>query len=340
MEKYITNLYGHGNASTAMYAQHMVTDIAKDEGYLELAIPTLRASEDSDSELRSQIDGILTPLWPENLVIAQMPSWNGIAFDEVFLERLRQRVDKMVVFVHDFVPLMFDSNYYLMQRYLDAYNKADLIIVPSEQMGQKLVSEGLNIPYIIQELWDHPTSLVQLSRPSFQKKLNFAGDFDRFPFTINWDKDIDLDVFSQPKGPNGIVYSHDYLHVRGFKSDELLLHELNQGGFGLVWSENIENRSEREYSKMNVSFKFSAYLAAGIPIIANELLAKQEFVKKNKIGYIASSLDDAVDYVKNMSEAEYDDLIKNVNNVSWLIKDGFFTKKLLLEVEEFLLLKH
>ncbi len=44
--------------------------------------------------------------------------------------------------------------------------------------------------------------------------------------------------------------------------------------FGLVWSENIENQFEREYSEMNASFKFSTYLAAGLPIIVNKGLAK------------------------------------------------------------------
>ncbi|XHB95385.1 hypothetical protein AAFF39_10960 [Lactococcus garvieae] len=55
--------------------------------------------------------------------------------------------------------------------------------------------------------------------------------------------------------------------MKGWQHDDQLLRELNKGGFGLVWSENIENQFEREYSEMNASFKFSTYLAAGLPII-------------------------------------------------------------------------
>ncbi|MDO1605357.1 beta-1,6-galactofuranosyltransferase [Lactobacillus sp. YT155] len=340
MEKYITNLYGHDVNSTAMNAQHLVSDIGKKEGYRELAIPSFRTADDTDIEIEKRVDGILTPLWPENLVVAQMPTWNGIAFDEVFLTRLSERVDKLVVFIHDFVPLMFENNYYLMERYLAAYNRAQLVIVPTEKMAQKLVSEGLTTPYIIQGIWDHLTPLVQLGKPEFERRLNFAGNINRFPFVNEWDKEIQLDIFSDPVGNDGIILDTEVRKMKGFMRDDLLLHELNKGGFGLVWSEDIENQAEREYSTMNVSFKFSAYLAAGIPLIVNEGLGKQAFVEKNQIGYVAKTLDDAVNYVKNISETEYEQLVLNVSQVSWLVQDGFFTRKLLVEIEEYLLLKH
>ena len=93
--------------------------------------------------------------------------------------------------------------------------------------------------------------------------------------------------------------------MKGWQHDDQLLRELNKGGFGLVWSENIENQFEREYSEMNASFKFSTYLAAGLPIIVNKGLAKQSFVEEQEIGLVANNLDEAIDYVKCMSSSEY-----------------------------------
>lgn len=108
---------------------------------------------------------------------------------------------------------------------------------------------------------------------------------------------------------------------------------------GLVWSENIENQNERLYSEMNASFKFSTYLAAGITIIVNKGLAKENFVTKYKLGYVAPDLNSAVEYVQNLSREEYDNLFDNVNQIGSLIKEGFFTRKLLIKVQEALFLQ-
>ncbi|QIL50441.1 sugar transferase [Weissella coleopterorum] len=333
MKKFITNLYGQSEQSTAMLAQHMVAQIAKNEGYSEISVPAFPVTSDSESELLKRIDGMLPAVTSKDLVLAQLPSWNGIAFDEVFLRKIRSRTQKLVVFIHDFVPLMFDNNSYLFERYLDAYNLADLVIVPSEKMGAMLVEHGLNVPYKVQTIWDHLTCVEGLSKPEFKREIQFAGNMGRFPFIKEWNYQNDLLVYSN-RFDN--FAESETLHIKGWKHDDQLLRELNQGGFGLVWSENIENQSEREYSEMNVSFKFSSYLAAGIPLIVNRGLAKQSFVESQGIGLVADSLEEVNEYVSNINADEYQRLLQNVAGISTLIQDGFFTKKLLIEIEEFL----
>ena len=56
---------------------------------------------------------------------------------------------KIVCFIHDVVPLMFDSNYYLMSAYIDMYNLCDVVVVPSEKMRDRLIEEGLTVEKII-----------------------------------------------------------------------------------------------------------------------------------------------------------------------------------------------
>ncbi|MFK4899315.1 sugar transferase [Lactococcus petauri] len=333
MKKYITNLYGHGQESTAMNAQHMITNLAKSLGYSEIGIRGHNVSADTEREREVRIEGILASVSQDSLIIAQVPTWCGIAFDEILLLQLRQRAEKFVVFVHDFVPLMFVNNRYLMKRYLEAYNLADLVILPSIKMAHLLQAEGLSTPYIIQEIWDHVTLLEDLGRPSFEKKLNFAGNITRFPFVKDWKGPLLLDVFS-----NSSIEEGQTLHFKGWMPDDALLRALNQGGFGLVWSENIDNQDEREYSEMNVSFKFSTYLAAGLPLIVNRGLAKQDFVEKYGVGFVVSSLDEAVDLVKGMSFEEYAALQERVQRISQLVREGFFTKKMLVEAQSFLYL--
>ncbi|WP_285141742.1 sugar transferase [Lactococcus petauri] len=328
MKKYITNLYGQSPQSTAMAAQNMITDIAKTMGYKEISIEAYPVREDTQEEKLKRIEGILAPVSNDSMAIAQMPSWNGIAFDQYFLESLRKRVDKLVVFVHDFVPLMFANNAYLFDQYLAAYNLADLVILPSQKMKDILMEHGLTQPVLIQNVWDHVTTLNLTAQPRLERKLNFLGNMTRFPFVKDWENDLRLEVYS-----NGQAEAKGNMRVMGWQPEDQVLRALNQGGFGLVWSENIENQYEREYSEMNVSFKFSTYLAAGLPLVVNKGIAKEDFVTKYNLGVAVDNLQQAVDYVNSVTEQEYNVLVNNVKTIGSLIKEGFFTRQLLLEIQ-------
>lgn len=329
MNKYITNLYGHSYQSTAMAAQQMIAGISKQMGYQEISINAYKVTDDNEKEKNKRIEGMLANVLKDSMAIAQMPSWNGIAFDEDFLQKLRKKVDKMVVFVHDFVPLMFENNRYLMKSYISAYNLADLVILPSEKMKEVLYKEGLTSLVMIQSVWDHVSPINFEFEPQLHRKLMFIGNVTRFPFVNEWDSDLPLEVYS-----DGVVKSKGKVRMLGWKHDEHLLRILREGGIGLVWSENLENQYERVYSEMNASFKFSTYLAAGIPIIVNSGLAKEKFLTQYDIGYVSESLDDAIKYVKMISDSEYNRLINNVKGISSLMREGFFTKQLLIEVQK------
>ncbi len=333
VKKYITNLYGHGLESTAMQAQHMVSKIAKTLEFSEIGIRGHNVNGDTEEERHKRIEGVLSSVSDDAFVIAQMPTWNGIVFDEIFLRQVRPRAQKLVVFVHDFVPLMFVNNRYLMNRYIAAYNLADLVVLPSEKMANLLCDEGLTAPILIQDIWDHVTSLDNLSIPRFEKTLKFAGNISRFPFVHDWKGPLTLEVFSDVS-----LNGNTHLNFKGWKHNEALLRDLNEGGFGLVWSENIDNQEEREYSEMNASFKFSTYLAAGLPLIVNRGLAKQEFVERHGLGLVVDNLEEARSLIERMSTEEYQIIQRRVQMVSELVRSGFFTQKLLIEIQSFLYL--
>ena len=143
MRVYITNI--NGLASSAQLAQNMVTDIAVSLGYRELGIYRYDITADSPVELSKRLDGIVAGLRQGDVVIFQTPTWNTTAFDERFMDKLRVYRVKIIIFVHDVVPLMFAGNYYLMERTIAYYNKADLIVVPSQEMLDKLREQGLTV---------------------------------------------------------------------------------------------------------------------------------------------------------------------------------------------------
>lgn len=327
LRTHITNIYGQSPASTAMIAQNMVTEVAKSLGFNEIGIYSYPIHTDTPQEIRKRVDGMLAGVSAHDVVIVQLPSWNGIEFDELLINKLLSYPDiKIAVFIHDVVPLMFENNYYLMQRSINLYNKAVTLIVPSKAMAKRLKSEGLVMDHIvIQQLWDHVTSLMP-ETPKFEPLINFAGSVTRFPFVKSWHNDTKLQVFSQSDEKN----SNERVSYRGWLPDNEILRHLNRG-FGLVWSENTKNQSEREYSKINLSYKLSTYLASGLPVIVNQGISNQKFIEDNNIGIVMPSLSEVDQRIKNITKAQYNDMAENAKRIGYLIRQGYFTKKILID---------
>ena len=231
MKVNITNLYGMSGQSTALIAQNDVTKLAKQLDFNELSFYFYDIYSDSQSELSRRLDGIMASVGYGDVVIYQSPTWNGREFDKAFISKLKILQAKLITFIHDVPPLMFLSNYYLMPEYIDMYNQSDVIIVPSEQMRDKLVAEGLTVGKIlVQRMWDHPYDLP-LHQPQFARKLYFAGSVERFPHLINWSFATPLEIFSPEEESN----PEANVSYRGWVSRPELLLELSKGGLDLVW---------------------------------------------------------------------------------------------------------
>lgn len=329
MKIHITNLYGQSSRSTALIAQNMVTDVATTMGFKEIGIYSYPVHTDSPNELNKRIDGMFAAVGSDDIVIAQFPTWNSIEFDTMLIDKLLSYRDvKVAIFIHDVVPLMFENNYYLMPKFIELCNKAQGLILPTRSMFTRLEKEGLKTKKIVfQGLWDH-LSKVDYHEPNYQKTVNFIGSASRFPFVKDWHFDTRLQFFGDLEESDSINKSN--IDLKGWMSDDELMLNLSSG-FGLVWSEEIDNQKERTYSMYNLSYKLSSYLAAGLPIIVNEGISTQMFLEKNGIGLVANSLSDVDRIVKQTSIGEYQQMVRNVKKVSYLIKNGYFTKKLLID---------
>lgn len=328
MKLHLTNLYGMAGDSTVILAQNAVQNIASTLGFRELGVYFYPITADSNSEMNKRIDGIMSSVSIGDIVIFQSPTWNGVEFDRLFIDKLKDMQVKLVLFIHDVVPLMFDSNYYLMKDYLYLYQQADVLIVPSEKMKKRLLEEGLENPKIlIQGMWDHPHSLA-LYKPIFKREIFFAGSLERFPGLLNWSHPIPLRVFSnQPIGKN---QAPNFI-VEGWKRDEELLLELSKGGFGLVWGTTENSGENRDYYGMNLSHKVSTYLAAGIPVIVPKNLSTMQFIVEQGLGFAVDTLEEASQLVSSITEEEYRDMTARIEMFSYLLKEGYFTKKILVE---------
>lgn len=327
MRIHVTNVYGFSIRSTVLQSQHEVVDILKDLCDSEIGLFRYYNEEEPKNELSSRLDGVIARLNAGDVVIFQSPTWNGVDWDNALVDKIKLYGGRVVFFIQDVPPIQFENNYFLMPYFIDMYNKAEVVVVPSEKMYQRLVEEGLTVKkYVVQKMWDFNVHM-DLHTPSFEKKLYFLGDVSRFPFFQNWQFNTPLHVFGNHK-PD---YDYSKVHFGGWLNKTELLLELSKGGFGLVWGNQENPKDEPDYYKMNCSYKLASYLSAGIPVIVPDYLSNADFVKENNIGFVVSSLEEVDQVIQECSEEKYSEMVSSVKNVQYLINNGYFTKKLFVD---------
>ena len=122
----------------------------------------------------------------------------------------------------------------------------------------------------------------------------------------------------------------------GFRNEDELVRLLNRG-FGLCWSVDTEERKERRYSQMNASFKLSTYLAAGLPIVANDDISVAPLIKKYGLGLLAPDLATASELVQKCTPQEYAQMADHVYRYSFLLRQGWNFRRVYTETVDKLL---
>lgn len=329
MRVHISRIYNMGGAARA--SQWKTLSVAKELGFQEMSIFHFGSDWDSDVELSKRLDGTFAGVWHGDIVILQLPTWNEIRYEFNLVTRLKYAYSglKLVIFLHDVIPLMFNSGDDLLQKMIEIYNYADLIIAPSQEMLVFLRERGLTVKkQMVQEIWDYKTEF-EGDCPMFCKRIFFVGNKERFPFIERWNYATPLELY----GWDGVGDSNLNVEFKGYKKELRLLSELSEGGYGLVWSSEESNN----YYKMLQPYKVATYLNAGIPIIIQKGLVSEEIILKNRLGFAVETLEEADAIVQNTTEAEYNEMVKRIAEFNFLIKNGWFTKKLLTDAVMWLL---
>jgi len=328
MKVHITNIYN--NYGTGGIAQQKTAKIAKEMGFGELDLYWYNTDVDNDIELGKRIDGIIPAVKSGDIVFFQSPSWNDIRYDFKLINCLKRYPNlKIAILIHDVIPLMRNWGEDKIVEIISLFNLADLIIAPSHKMLELLCKYGLNVKkHMIQKIWDYPIEL-ETSIPGYYKRIFFTGAPSRFPFIQTWKMKTLMCLYCD----EAINLKNLNVEVRGYQKEYKLLLELSEGGYGLVWS----SEEAYEYYSLLQPYKTASFLAAGIPVILQKGLAGEEIIVKNRLGFVVESLEEADAIVQNTTETEYNAMVKRISEFNFLIKNGWFTRKLLTDAVMWLL---
>lgn len=260
----------------------------------------------------------------------QHPTWHPLKFEEGLINRIKAYGGRVVIVVHDVEALMIETSRFMLEYVVGLYNSAEVLLVPSYAMKKFLQENGIrkDMKFVIQEIWDYTTDLQFSQDPKFKKEIHFAGNPSKFLFPRQWNFDVPLKVYTSEE------CTGENVQVMGWMNPGSLLLEVAKGGFGLVW---YGDDYWHQYMKYNNSFKLSTYLAAGIPVIVPRGISNQYLIEKNHLGLVADSLTEAVELVKNMEEADYQEYVRHVREFSYLIRNGYFTKKFLIDAVQMIM---
>lgn len=115
-------------------AQNEVLCILSEFGVTELPIYLYNSKNEPWNEKSARLDGLISGITEGDIVFFQYPTWNAMEWDNDLIDRLNLYGARVILFVHDIVPLQFESNYYLMDKFIGICNKCKMLIVPSEKM--------------------------------------------------------------------------------------------------------------------------------------------------------------------------------------------------------------
>ena len=311
----------NNTAGPASFSQEGVARIANGMGWHEIGLYHYPANTDSDMQLNSRIDGIISLVKKEDIVVFQYPSWNGRRYDSELINHLKIYGKKLIIFVHDLTSLLWENmgvNGENLISEIDLLNCADLLILASPRLYEFLRGYGLkNIPAVYQKIWEMPTDMVITHHAPIKRMLFTSGDDLSFYVGKNL---IHQFSWENKSGGNAKIEWHGFLDTCS------LLQEMAKGGFGLVWT---DDRQLERYDCMNQPYKIVGYLTAGIPVFIRRGYIHEKFVTENDIGYAIASLEEADEILENLSEEEFLKKYENVKRIQSLITNGFFTRRTL-----------
>ncbi|MCL2677224.1 MAG: beta-1,6-galactofuranosyltransferase [Streptococcaceae bacterium] len=291
-----------------------------------------------DQQRRTRIiKSLLDPVQPGDTVVIQYPLWiTNANFALEFFDYLKdKRKAKMVGLLHDVNPYMrneeldVDENFDLKQ-----LRKFDMLLVANDKIGGRLKSDKVDVPMVSMHIWDYHYN-GPIRDKAFKKELYFIGG--RQIKELDYTASTPLTVVGRTPRRDDLDAIEALTMLPVIPSNDLV--NWFDGGFGLVESQNILEKSNfnfQEYNKWNNPTKLSLYIASGLPVVVSHHSPHAEWIKEKGIGIVLDNLNEIDDVFATMTEEDYKKMLKAIEPWQRAVTSGLFIKRALLQIERVL----
>lgn len=261
-------------------------------------------------------------------------------FDVV--KRLKKQGNRIIMLIHDLETFRFEG---CNKAELELLQSVDVLIVHSIPMRNRVLELGFKGKVVILQFFDYLINDNYIVNVNDNENVNnrtddgeqinivFAGNLSKSEFVKK--------LPSLPTHPNlhfnlyglhdGTLVTNDHIHYKGvFKNDDISAIE---GNWGLVWDgDSLDTCAgvTGEYLRINAPFKFSLYLAKGLPVIVWEESAMAHYVEDYGVGIKVKSLDEIHNAIAALSEEEIRKIRGNVATWSDSVRRGEMLENALL----------
>lgn len=230
-----------------------------------------------------------------------------------------------VIIIHDINCIRFGVESVCKE--ISVFNRYEYVICHNAKMHEWLINNNCNSNIIELGVFDYVCDFKEIG------KRNHA-DFSAIIIAGNLSKDKSGYIYSLPLSTGimfnlyGVGVDTKKLRANCYYKGTFLPEELPkvmEGKFGLVWDgESCETCKGLcgEYLRINNPHKLSLFLVAGIPVIVWKESAVAEMVMKNGLGICVDTLNELEEVLNNISDEEYNCMIKNVSKIKDNIRNG------------------
>ena len=241
--------------------------------------------------------------------------------------------NEIIFFIHDVNYLRNEELNKIEE--IEFMNCASIIVCHNNKMRDKLIADGLNVKNVlVLNCFDYIVKDQIVLKP-YSRSVVYAGSLDKGGFLGKLSQtkfNYDLCLF----GPNYNLDDNSSIKYCGCFTPDEVPYKLNSA-FGLIWdSLDIDTCTGKlgYYTQFNNPHKMSLYLVSGMPVIAWSKSAIADFIESNNIGFTVDSLNQIDEKLATITPEKYNEYQKNIIMIQSRIKDGFYTKTILDEIEK------
>ncbi|MBV7391129.1 hypothetical protein KUA55_10590 [Enterococcus sp. ALS3] len=330
--------YWHLGASGK--AHYDISEFTREIGGKDLDFYEYNDTNETNAAQSSRIDGILSGIKTNDIIIIQYPFLGSERYRKLLFSRAKLMGAKIVLFIHDIAAWRESNDHQAKSNF--QFENADGFIFHSPAMQEQIIQQykvKKEAQMVIQGLFGYKLAYLNGKSRSFSRNIDFAGSFSKSNFLTHIPESVSMTVFSNLNEPTlelptNITLGDSY-------DPESIPFQLN-GSFGLSWTSDSYPEvtgSYGLYEKYNMPHKLSLYLAANQPVIVWDQSAEADFIVKNNIGRTISNLEELPKLLDSFTEEDYQEMYQNVIRIGQLVREGFWFKKALFDIQDKLLVK-